>query len=365
MSTSTGLDVKRAFVLGVGIGLLFTVAPSCSHPPPKQVCSSDNCTGCCDDTGSCANGDSSENCGSNGISCSQCTGAQACVVTDGGQGNQCLIGGSGGGSGGGSANGGGSAGGSAGGSGGGSGVCNAGTCDAGCCTQTGVCLKYAQQSYSQCGMAGATCAGCPVGKTCQMGACMASNCDACLDTAGNCRTDKNTLTDDHYCGRDGGICALCDTSNNQKCMDGHCVGMSSQCNTSNCDGCCSGSICIGLSDGGLSTAQCGVGAASCVTCTGGMCDTATGMCQGGAGGGGGGTLGLGGGTFGMGGGPACDVTTCDAGCCSFLYGCLQSGSDPSGTGIGVACLDPTLGAGSACKLCVFTMMCPMDVSSCM
>jgi hypothetical protein len=364
MNTRLGFDSKRAFMVGLGMGLMFALAPSCSSKPPPVVCSVDNCNGCCDDTGACSNGDTSDNCGSAGITCQQCTSNQSCA-NPADAGFQCRIGGAGGGGGG---NGGGSGGAMGGGSGGGSGggtgnpdggACTATSCAGGCCTQQGQCTLYAQQTFSKCGTAGATCGGCTVGKSCQMGTCATPNCDACLDSAGNCRTDKDTLTDNHYCGRDAGICAVCDTTNGAMCADGHCVGTSSGCNASNCDGCCSGNTCIGLSDGGLSDAQCGVGASSCATCTNGTCNTMTGQCEGQTGTGGGGTF-----PFPDGGFTTCDSTNCGT-CCDFVLGCVPDNT-PAGVGtiIGIPaydCSDPAGAPGDPCQTCSGMCGNPLDI----
>jgi hypothetical protein len=286
------IDVNLPVAFAAAV--LFVVAPSCGgSKSPRVFCSADNCAGCCDDSGTCVDGKTAANCGSNGVTCQQCTQNQSCIG-GGDTGYQCRVGGvgNGGGSaaGGGSAGGGGGSDGSAGGGGNLEGGCNAANCAAGCCTSQGTCVAYAQQNYSRCGAAGASCGSCMIGKACEMGVCTAPTCGACMDTAGNCRTDKNTLSDDQYCGSNNGLCAVCDTFNGEHCSNGHCVNASATCNSSNCDGCCSGNTCIGLSDAGISDAQCGIGGAACATCTNATCNTTTGACDStGAGGGGGGS----------------------------------------------------------------------------
>jgi hypothetical protein len=355
MKTTFGFDVKRLVLVGVGAGVLFMMAPSCSgSKPPPVTCSSDNCTGCCDDSNSCNDGNTTAACGSAGVTCQQCSSNQVCVTdgSDAGANYQCRIGGTGGGSGGGLETGGGAGGGSAmgGGNGGGStdGGCNATNCANGCCFNGTQCILYAQENFSRCGKAGAACSGCQVGKACQMGVCSAPMCDACLDSAGNCRTDKQTLTDDHYCGRDGGVCAVCDTTNGAMCTDGKCISNSTQCNASNCDGCCSGNTCIGLADGGINDAQCGAGASQCATCTNATCDHDAGVCVGG-GGNDGGLF-----PFPDGGFSTCDSSNCPTGCCDFLFGCMMDGQDPTGSGIIVDCVDATMGPGGTCKTCIIS-----------
>lgn len=356
MRKLSSFGVAQALVLGLCVGL---VASSVSCGPPKPAparCNRNTCDGCCDENGQCfgksdAGLQSNEACGLGGVTCQVCSSNQTCV--DG----NCRIGGMGGGSGGA----GGSMGGGTGGTGGGSsmlsdgGVCNATTCPTGCCNASG-CVMPAQQNFTRCGSGGAACAGCPNGQACAArpdggtgNVCQVPNCTACLDTSGNCRTDKNTLTDDNFCGGPGGntsVCARCDTANGQRCMNGRCVGMSNQCNAMNCDGCCSGNTCISADAGQLSNAQCGLGGQACATCSSpATCDKATGMCMGGgAGGGGGGFPGLDGGF-----GTVCDPTTC-AGCCDFLNGCLTNGAayPPPGGGLGQACGT----GGGVCKICL-------------
>jgi hypothetical protein len=304
------IDVNRPVAFAAAM-LFAVVAPSCGGSrAPKVFCSADTCPGCCDDTGACVDGKTAANCGSSGVTCQQCTADQNCTG-NGDTGFQCRVGGVAN-TGGGSANGGGAGGGGGGTSsngGGGNleGGCSAANCAGGCCNAQGTCVAYAQQNYSKCGTAGAACGNCQVGKACQMGVCTAPTCTACMDTAGNCRTDKNTLTDDQFCGSNDGLCAVCDTLNGEHCMNGHCVGATATCNASNCDGCCSGNTCIGLADAGISDAQCGIGGAACSTCTNATCNTTTGACdpQNGTGGGSGAGGGVGTGS--------CDHTECTTG----------------------------------------------------
>jgi hypothetical protein len=218
-------------------------------------------------------------------------------------------------------------------------------------------VKYAQQGFSKCGTNGAACGGCTIGKSCMAGVCTTPSCDACLDTAGNCRTDRNTLTDNGYCGRDGGFCAVCDSLST--CTAGRCIGMGGSCNVGNCDGCCSGDTCIGLSDGGVGDAQCGVGAAACQTCTNGTCNTTTGQCDM--------QMGTGGGIafpFPDGGFTTCDSSNCPTGCCDFTFGCMMDGQDPTGSGLIQDCVAPDAGGGDACLTCALTCALGMALNAC-
>lgn len=361
MKTVASFGVAQALALGLCVGLVVSSA-SCGTKPPIARCNRNTCPdGCCDGDGVCfgtndAGAQSPQACGIGGVTCQECTSTMTCVM------GQCRLATNGGGMGGmgGSGGTGGMAGGTAGagggtgGSGGGGitgdgGTCNATTCPSGCCNAAGGCVAPAQQNFTRCGSEGVMCQGCPSGQSCSAktdggvgNACGIPNCSACLDTAGNCRTDKMTMTDSNYCGAAGSVCARCDTANGQMCQAGRCVGTSQSCNASNCDGCCAGNTCV-RADGGLSNAQCGRNAAACVTCNSpATCDTATGMCMGGgAGGGGGGFPGLDGGGF-----PTCDPTTCPTGCCSFFSGCVQPGPDPSGFGSNCGT------AGMVCQFCI-------------
>ena len=42
--------------------------------PPVDTCSVDNCDGCCDVNGNCVTGDSTQACGTGGVTCVACTG---------------------------------------------------------------------------------------------------------------------------------------------------------------------------------------------------------------------------------------------------------------------------------------------------
>lgn len=357
MKTVASFGVAQALALGMCVGLVVSSA-SCGTKPPIARCNRNTCPdGCCDSDGVCfgtndAGVQSPQACGINGATCQECSSTQACVM------GQCRLTSNGGGTGGagGSVAGGSGGAGGTGGMGGGitgdGGTCNATTCPTGCCNATGGCVAPAQQNFTRCGSGGVACQGCPNGQSCSaktdggMGnACGVPNCTACLDTAGNCRTDKQTMTDNNYCGAGGSVCARCDTTNGQMCQAGRCVGTSSMCNAMNCDGCCAGNSCV-PADGGISNAQCGRNAAACVTCNSpATCDTTTGTCMGGGAGGGGGFPGLDGGFPG-----ACDAMSCASGCCLFGAGCMADGMS---IGFGVAC-----GTGGAvCKLCLLAPDC--------
>jgi len=350
--------IAQALALGMCIGLVVSAA-SCGTKPPTSRCNKNNCaTGCCDDDGTCYGADdagvySNDKCGYEGGVCNQCTASQVCQL------GQCKLGGTAGGmaTGGGSGTGGGSAGSGGGMGGAGGNSCSATNCPNGCCSVQGQCTVHAMQSFAKCGSGGATCAGCPVMQTCAAkdggtgGVCAPAMCASCFDAAGSCRPE-NTMTNPNYCGSGGGLCARCAAT--EMCINGRCIGMSTQCMPSNCDGCCAGNTCIPL-DGGISNSQCGINAQQCQTCNmPATCDSATGNCVGGGGtGGGSGLPGFDGGFPGL-----CDATSCPNGCCVFMIGCIPNGTTNP---LGVTC-----GTGGAvCKACLLMSTCPMDLSSCL
>jgi hypothetical protein len=108
-------------VLGLALGFLLGLAPSCGASKP---CGPDTCAGCCDSAGACLAGSSDFACGSAGSTCVACDSGRRCsagfCTTGAGGGDGGVGGGSGGGVGGGTT-GGGSGGGSGGGAGGGTG----------------------------------------------------------------------------------------------------------------------------------------------------------------------------------------------------------------------------------------------------
>lgn len=301
----------KALALGALTGFLLAAFPACGPKTPISRCNASNCDGCCDDTGSCFKGISTEACGAAGASCMVCTAGQTCDKLDplkdfGGKCNSPSTGGgagggtgggndagTGGGSGGGS--GGGTGGGTGGGSGGGGGAmgCNATNCATGCCTSSGVCVT--QLTPSRCGTGGAMCAPCTMGNTCVSGTC--TPCAGCVDVStGACLPGNTNMA----CGTQGVFCQMCDTGTGQTCNNGACMG-GGTCSAANCaDGCCDGNNCVQRAN--FTNAQCGVGVpgGACATCQGvSNCDLDAGTCVGnmggGAGGGGGGLPGLDGG----------------------------------------------------------------------
>jgi hypothetical protein len=349
MKSARTFGIGQAVAVGLMVGFALSSASSCgTRPPMTTKCTSATCPdGCCDDQGMCQQ-QSPSTCGISGQTCVSCSLGQSCVA------GSCRIGGTGGGGndgGTGGGTGGGSGGGATGGGGGGGSGCSASTCASGCCNN-GQCVPFAQQNFTRCGTSGAQCAGCPTGQACSMGRCAAPQCNNCLDTAGNCRGGPS---DNAYCGANGSVCARCDTTNGQMCVNGRCSGGTTSCDSTNCaGGCCSGNTCVMPT----SDAQCGLNGSLCQTCSGSShCDTASGMCQGG---------GLLDGGFDFDGGffPACDPSTCPNGCCHFFLGCMNDGDpfppDDAGTAFAQVCGT----GGNICQTCIGTCQLGMTLGLC-
>ncbi|MBX7102068.1 MAG: hypothetical protein K1X89_30415 [Myxococcaceae bacterium] len=71
------LSTLRVALLGMGIGLLVALAPSCGKKCGPDTCS----TGCCNAKNECVGGTDTATCGKGGASCSACSGTDTC--TDG------------------------------------------------------------------------------------------------------------------------------------------------------------------------------------------------------------------------------------------------------------------------------------------
>ena len=285
----------RAIALGMSLGFVLAVVPSCGTKPPTAKCNRNTCPGCCDATGDCFNGKSPEACGLDGITCSVCKTGQSCSGegvcrnpgnTDGGTGGGV-------GSGGGTGSTGGGKGGGTGGIGGGSGA------GGGVGTGGGM------------GTGGGSTAACS-NLNCANGCCNPVN-GACM--AG----DQNT-----QCGGGGLACKVCSTGAGQMCMNGSCVG--GNCDATTCpSGCCSNNVCVTS----INANQCGLNGVQCVTCQGAnpTCLLDAGTCLGGGTGTGGGSGGTGG--FGGFGGstqipcsPPCSASQC---CDLGVGGCKNPG----------------------------------------
>ncbi len=197
----------RALVLGVAIGFLVAVAPSCGG----NKCGPNNCGGCCDASGKCIakpNNANDATCGSVGNACDDCSKKSLkCNANS----FVCTVNGTGGGTGG----------------GGGSGC-------AGCTLPNGVCAPG--NTINNCGANGATCAACPLGQLCTNNACStpnlakkvgdpctaASECQMSLGATAICKT----MTSSGNASYTGGYCTVPCVGANGACPTGsRCVGL--------------------------------------------------------------------------------------------------------------------------------------------
>ncbi len=326
----------KAVVFGMLIGFVAAFGPSCGPVKPISRCSVSNCDGCCDSSGLCQQGTSDSNCGSAAATCISCDTGRQCLKlsTDSDFGGRCN-GGTGSGTDGGVLRDAGVV---------DAGICNPSTCANGCCNG-GTCVTVT--STARCGVGGAACAPCNSGNTCVSGAC--TPCNGCVDIAtGQCKAG----TEMSACGRTGGFCQSCDSSQGQTCSNGICGGGTS-CNADNCpEGCCDGATCKPKS--GYNQFQCGSGTpgTACVSCQS-QCDLDAGTCIGGTSGDDGG--------FGFPGLGDCGPSSpCPIGeCCQSLLGlnlCMKSGASVL---IGKVC-----GSATSCSVCLFGSSCDTSTYTC-
>ncbi len=72
--------VWKALVLGVVVGSVVAVTPSCGVKP-RLTCSASNCPGCCDENQQCFTGLADVACGNAGATCMACAMGQTCVAS--------------------------------------------------------------------------------------------------------------------------------------------------------------------------------------------------------------------------------------------------------------------------------------------
>ncbi|HEX4622429.1 MAG TPA: hypothetical protein VH208_12770, partial [Myxococcaceae bacterium] len=213
----------RAFAIGIALGLLAALAPSCD--PSRPRCELSNCDGCCDAQGQCHHGDTSDACGVGANACVACGAGHSC------QGNVCVDGGTD--------------------AGGGCGNCNT-------CCSNGTCV--AAVSNSQCGSGGSNCVACGGTQTCQGGHC-AGQCQGCLDNNGVCQPGTSNTA----CGINGGSCTPCAGTETCNPQTGLC--QQPQCTTASCPtGCCTATTppqCVSAQPNDI---NCGTGGGTCQTC---------------------------------------------------------------------------------------------------
>jgi hypothetical protein len=311
----------RAFLVGLSIGVVAAVVPSCGTTTRK--CLRSNCAGCCDQNDECQTGTAPFACGADGRTCSSCMPGQACAA------GVCIAGMTGGGAAGGSA------GGTGGGSAGGAPLCA--NCN-GCC-DNGACRGG--NTFTACGQGGAACQNCQAqNKACNtMGQCISFTCPGCVTDAGACTPGNSNLA----CGSDAGVCSQC--ASNQTCFGGACV-TATTCGPANCGGCCDGTTCVQTP----SAMKCGAGGGMCVTCGGGLV-CSSGSCVSGAGGG----SATGGGAGGSSAGGGTPMTcSCLTGCCGAGGACV-AGDDPG------ACGNPTSNNGNCRRCGTFSTCLPLSL----
>lgn len=225
----------RALIVVSSLAFAFALAAGCSG---KSKCDSTNCTGCCVDANTCADGTAKAQCGGDGEACQMCSGI--CFM------HKCS-GGNGGGDGGTDA--------------GTDGGTDGGTFDAGLllpcpqscagCCSNGLC--FAGTDSATCGIGGLACSQCAASQSCTNNVCTDTNCAGCVSGA-TCRNPPN----DSHCGVGG-----------KACFD--CGAAGSTCVTAT--GACTGGACAtgcvdtqGRCQGGENKGYCGHGGAACVAC---------------------------------------------------------------------------------------------------
>lgn len=194
---------------------------TCVVQPP---CGPENCGGCCDFQGICQPGTFDTGCGRSGQACEVCT-----TVGETCQSQTCSPGSG----------------------------CNPTNCN-GCCDVNGVC--QAGTSPVACGFGGQVCGDCAnFGEICQGQSCFATctqeNCAGCCDQNGVCQPGSL----DNDCGFSGQTCQSC-TSFNETCQFNQCL---SACNPQNCQGCCDSTQ---TCQPGFLDTQCGGFGGACTDC---------------------------------------------------------------------------------------------------
>ncbi|MBW2735625.1 MAG: hypothetical protein JRH20_24840, partial [Deltaproteobacteria bacterium] len=166
--------------------------------PPGNICTAENCHGCCDASGNCVAGVSGTYCGRGGDTCQMCAVTEVCV--EGG----CVA----------------------------DVQCSPTTCQ-GCCLGT-VCM--AGHELSACGKAGKPCDVCVDSELCVLGIC-GLVCDPSTCTDGCCLNGECIKAEQqgaNLCGGVGEACVAC--GDGEQCVEQRCelVG----CELSTCTGCC-------------------------------------------------------------------------------------------------------------------------------
>jgi hypothetical protein len=149
--------------------------------------------------------------------------------------------------------------------------CGPGQCPGGCCSfENGTATCLAGTDSAACGTSGSSCVDCgQQGRSCDPAkrACSASQCDA-SNCPGCCVGDQCLMGNgDDACGQKGQACTSC-TDIGETCAaspggnGGQCQG-TPMCGPQNCGGCCNGNTCVTGSD----SIACGKQGQQCANCT--------------------------------------------------------------------------------------------------
>lgn len=153
------------------------VSGACQGTPPS--CGPSNCSGCCDAAGKCQPGDVNAACGEDGVECAACSSPAKCSQP----GSYCAY----------------------------LPTCGPTTCPEGCCDPSGTCLDGRKDVA--CGTVGAACKDCtttglacaPQGFCYDGPHCGPDNCAGCCDATGVCRPGSANVN----CGQFGKLCDNC------------------------------------------------------------------------------------------------------------------------------------------------------------
>jgi len=244
-------------------------------PAAPTPCTFFTCrNGCCDASGICQSGTSSDACGTGGIACRKCASGQGCSAQQ-----YC--------------------------------ACIPQSCPSGCCdVATSTCR--AGDSDTACGGGGLGCVNCLIVRSATPSSCSNRQCVAapactctsgCCDMAGACHPGASNT----QCGQGGIYCEDC-TLSNMQCVSEQCATTDAGvCNAETCPtGCCDQS---GQCQQGLASTSCGGFGTSCQTCLpfGQICSNQQCVAP-------------------PEGGPPCDPNTCE-GCCDASGNCSFANTD--------------------------------------
>lgn len=143
--------------------------------------------------------------------------------------------------------------------------CSPSNCDT--CCKDGECVS--EISDDACGSGGEQCTSCGGRAKCGSdGSC--ETCDGCWN-GDECITEVGK----ENCGKDGNSCSTC--GSDQICKNGSCLEKTAQTCADSCDGYCSGSECISMTE--VSDDQCGTDGEACQACGPGKSCAEPGVCS--------------------------------------------------------------------------------------